>query len=149
MNEEKNKHTKRRSIINIILWGGLSGFAASVAYPIIRFLTSIPDAAAGARSVSAGTVDELAPNSGKVIRLGDKPVIVIKTSAGDIRAFSATCTHLACIVQYRDDLEHIWCACHDGHFNLRGKNIAGPPPRPLEPFEVNIRGNEIIVSKAY
>jgi cytochrome b6-f complex iron-sulfur subunit len=50
-------------------------------------------------------------------------------------------------VQYREDLQHIWCACHNGHYGLSGENIAGPPPRPLEEYAVNIRGDEIIVSK--
>ena len=57
------------------------------------------------------------------------------------------CTHLNCTVQYRADLSHIWCACHNGHFDLGGKNIAGPPPRPLDPLVVNARGGQIVVSK--
>ncbi|MBI4391409.1 MAG: Rieske (2Fe-2S) protein, partial [candidate division NC10 bacterium] len=71
-----------------------------------------------------------------------------RTPAGELRAFSAVCTHLNCTVQYRPDLSHIWCACHNGHFDLTGKNIAGPPPRPLETFVVNARGNQIVVSKS-
>ena len=67
--------------------------------------------------------------------------------SGDFRAFSAVCTHLDCIVQYRKDLKQIWCACHNGHYDLRGVNIAGPPPRPLEEFNVNIVMDEIIISR--
>jgi Rieske Fe-S protein len=48
-------------------------------------------------------------------------------------------------VQYRDDFKHIWCACHNGHFDLTGRNIAGPPPRPLEEYRVEIRGEEVVV----
>ena len=50
---------------------------------------------------------------------------------GNYRALSATCTHLGCIVQYRSDLQEIWCACHNGLYDLNGRNISGPPPRPL------------------
>ncbi|MFQ5583702.1 MAG: ubiquinol-cytochrome c reductase iron-sulfur subunit, partial [Calditrichia bacterium] len=64
-----------------------------------------------------------------------------------LRAFSAICTHLDCIVQYRSDLKHIWCVCHNGHYNLRGINIAGPPPRPLAPYKENVRGDKIFVSR--
>jgi len=64
-----------------------------------------------------------------------------------LRAFTAICTHLGCIVEYRKDLNHIWCACHNGHYNLQGVNIAGPPPRPLEQYDVNVRGDTIVVSK--
>ena len=62
-------------------------------------------------------------------------------------AFSAICTHLDCTVQFREDLSRIWCACHNGHFDLTGRNVEGPPPRPLDAFEVNVRGDEIVVSR--
>src|SRR5215472_5116509 len=91
---------------------------------------------------------ELKANSGQIFKFGSQPGILIRTSEGDLRAFTAICTHLACIVQYRSDLSHIWCACHNGHFDLNGKNITGPPPRPLEPYVVNVRGDQIVVRKA-
>ena len=87
---------------------------------------------------TAGTVtlpikpDEVKPNTGQIFKFGSRPGILIRTSAGDLRAFSAVCTHLDCTVQYRPDLSEIWCACHNGHYDLNGKNVAGPPPRPLE-----------------
>jgi len=78
---------------------------------------------------------------------GVQPGILIRTPSGEFRAFSAICTHLQCTVQYREDLRHIWCACHNGHYDLNGKNIASPPPRLLEQYTVNIRGDEVVVSK--
>jgi Rieske Fe-S protein len=98
-------------------------------------------------SVVAGRVNELPPNSGKIFKFGNKPALLVRTPTGEYKAFSAVCTHLDCIVQYRPDLRLIWCACHNGQYNLSGKNIAGPPPRPLEEYAVNIRGEEIVVSK--
>ena len=62
-------------------------------------------------------------------------------------AVSAVCTHLEYIVQYRDDTKQIWCACHNGQYNLSGKNIGGPPPRPLEEYKVNTRGDEVVVTR--
>jgi Rieske Fe-S protein len=50
-------------------------------------------------------------------------------------------------VQYREDLSRIWCACHNGHFDLSGRNVQGPPPSPLESFVVNVRGEEIVISR--
>ncbi|MFQ5628733.1 MAG: ubiquinol-cytochrome c reductase iron-sulfur subunit [bacterium] len=98
-------------------------------------------------SVVAGKVGDLQPNTGKIFRFGSKPGILVLTQQGEYRAFSAVCSHLQCTVQYRSDFKHIWCACHNGHFDLAGKNIAGPPPRPLEAYKVDIKGDEIIVSK--
>jgi len=92
--------------------------------------------------------EEVKPNSGQIFRFGSQPGILVRSPEGELRAFSAVCTHLACIVQYREDLTHIWCACHNGHYDLNGKNIAGPPPRPLEKYDVNVRGDRMVVSKA-
>jgi Rieske Fe-S protein len=90
---------------------------------------------------------DIKPNSGQIFRFGSQPAIIIRTAAGDLKAFTAVCTHLACIVQYRPDLTQIWCACHNGHFDLNGKNVEGPPPKPLDEYTVNVRGDQIVVSK--
>ncbi len=145
---ESGKGQSRRSFLNILLGGSLVGFLSSVFYPVYRFFVLPKNTGEPVpNSVMAGTVDELKPNSGKIIKFGRMPVILIRTPEGEIRAFSAICTHLECIVQYRADFEHIWCACHNGHYNLQGINIAGPPPRPLPPFKVNIKDGKIYVSK--
>jgi len=125
----------------------LAGFILSIFYPVARYLVPPADAEAKPTSVEAGKVGELAPNSGKIFRFGNEPGILINTPDGQLKAFTAVCTHLACTVQYRPDLEHIWCACHNGHYDLNGINIAGPPPRPLTPFKVNIRKDQIYVSR--
>jgi cytochrome b6-f complex iron-sulfur subunit len=91
---------------------------------------------------------DLAPNSGRIFKFGSKPGIILKTASGELRAFSAECTHLDCTVQYRDDLTQIWCACHNGHYDLNGKNVSGPPPRPLTPYVVNVRGTQIVVTQS-
>ena len=85
--------------------------------------------------------------SGRIFRFGNKPGILIRTPSGELRAFTAICTHLGCTVQYRQDLQHIWCACHNGHYDLDGVNIAGPPPRPLERYAIRIGGTRIHVSR--
>jgi Rieske Fe-S protein len=97
--------------------------------------------------VSAGKATELAANTGKIVPFGTAPAIVVRTAAGELRAFSATCTHLDCTVQYRADLEHLWCACHNGHYDLNGRNISGPPPRPLEAFDVNEKEGDIVIAR--
>ena len=94
-----------------------------------------------------GRVAEIKRNSSKLLKFGSKPGILIQTPAGEYRAFDAICTHLDCTVQYRPEESLIWCACHNGRYDLTGKNVSGPPPRPLEEFKVNVRGDEIVVSR--
>ncbi len=130
---------------------GTSGGALfiSVLYPVARYLIPPEIEESAARSVAlAVRPEDVKPNSGQIFRFGNQPGILVRTPTGDLRALSAVCTHLACIVQYRADLSHIWCACHNGHFDLNGKNIGGPPPKPLEQYAVNLRGDRVVVSKA-
>ncbi len=137
----------RRRFLDWLLGTTMGAVAAAVLYPVLRYVIppEVPESAAS--SVLAGTLTALPPNSGKIFRFGAKPGIVIRTPAGDVRAFTAICTHLNCTVQYRSDLQQIWCACHNGHYNLNGVNVAGPPPRPLERYDVAIKGDQIWVSR--
>jgi cytochrome b6-f complex iron-sulfur subunit len=135
------------SLLNYLLTGGVVSLFGTLLYPVLRFIISPEVSEATASSVVAGKLKDFPANVGKVFRFGARPAILIQTSGGELRAFSAVCTHLNCTVQYRPDLEHIWCACHNGHFDLSGKNIAGPPPHPLERYDVAVRGDDVIVTR--
>jgi Rieske Fe-S protein len=138
----------RRKFVNWILGTSAGGLILSVFYPVSRYIIPPPAGESSAASVSLPFApDEMVPNTGRAFRFGNQPGILVRTGSGELRAFSAVCPHLQCTVQYRSDISHIWCACHNGHFDLTGRNIEGPPPRPLEAYEVNVRGDEIVVSK--
>lgn len=144
--EQRQKPTRRR-LLNMMVSGSILGFFITALYPILRFLVPPREVETGTNSVLAASVGELKNNSGKVFPFGKKPAILIKTPDGDLRAFTAICTHLDCTVQYRSDFQHIWCACHNGHYDLTGRNIAGPPPRPLQQYQVKVLGDDIWVTK--
>ena len=137
----------RRQFTNFLLAGGLLGWMGSVLYPLISYLKPPEVAEAKVSAVKAGLAADFPNNSSQIVKFGRKPVILIRTESGEFRAFEATCTHLDCIVQYRSDLKQIWCACHNGLYDTRGRNVSGPPPRPLEEFAVNIVQDEIMVSR--
>lgn len=137
----------RRRVVEMLLGGGLLASFGSFLYPVIRYLVPPPVAELGGDQVVACKNGELKPNSYKIFRFGSGPGLLIRDSDGSYRALSATCTHLGCIVQYRGDLQEIWCACHNGLYDLNGRNISGPPPRPLEAYEVHLQGDEVVVSR--
>jgi cytochrome b6-f complex iron-sulfur subunit len=138
----------RRKFLNWFLGTTAGAFLLSVFYPLSRYLVPPTVEESTARTVTLKLkAEEVKANSGQIFRFGNQPAILVRTPSGELRAFSATCTHLSCIVQYRGDLSHIWCACHNGHFDLNGHNIVGPPPKPLEQYAVNVRGDQIVVSK--
>jgi len=145
--ESARRGVSRKRFVNWLLGTSLGATAAAALYPVLRFVIPPAVGEAPVNRVKAATLSELPPNSGKIFRFGSRPGIVIRTPAGEVRAFSATCTHLNCTVQYRPDFQHIWCACHNGHYDLQGKNISGPPPRPLEAYTVDVSNGEIWVTK--
>lgn len=138
----------RRGFFDWLLGTGIAALGVAAVYPLIRFVIPPKVPEAEASQVVAAKVGELAPNTGKIFRFGKDPALLVMTSDGRYRAFSAICTHLDCTVQYRGDLERIWCACHNGHYDLNGNNVQGPPPTPLATYDVVVRGDQIIVSRA-
>ena len=137
-----------RTAITWLLSTSVGGLLAAVVYPVARYLIPPEAVESSVSSVTLPfTAAEMAPNSGRIFRFGNQPGLIVRTPRGEFRAFSARCTHLDCTVQYRDDLEEIWCACHNGHFDLSGRNVAGPPPEPLPVFDVRLRGEQIVVNR--
>ncbi|MGD0201622.1 MAG: Rieske (2Fe-2S) protein [Bryobacteraceae bacterium] len=138
---------ERRSFIGWLLGGGLAASLGSFLYPVLRFVNppEVPEAAVN--EVVAGKVQDLKPNSGRIVKFGSRPVLLIRTIQDEWKAFSAVCTHLNCTVQYREDSRQIWCACHNGYYDLNGMVVSGPPPRPLEGYLVHVRGDEVVIAR--
>ncbi|HET6349935.1 MAG TPA: Rieske (2Fe-2S) protein [Candidatus Krumholzibacteria bacterium] len=137
----------RRDFTKLILAGGVVGWLGSVIYPVLSYLRPPKVPEANVQSVKAGQVSAFPVNTAQIVKFGRKPVILVRKADGDFSALAATCTHLGCIVQYRGDLKEIWCACHNGLYDLNGRNVSGPPPKPLEQYKVNIVGDDILVSR--
>ncbi len=146
--EKQTRLSKRRRFVEFLLGGGLATSLISFVYPVLRYLIPPATPDLSSDSVVAGRLGELKRNSGKIFRFGIHPALLIVTEDGEYRAMSAVCTHLNCTVQYRPELREVWCACHNGIYDLNGRNISGPPPRPLEVFDVHVRGEEIVVSRS-
>jgi len=138
----------RRRWINLLLGSGVAASIISFIYPALRYIIPPPVAESASNFVVAAKVGELKNNSGKIFRFGSRPALLVHLADGSYRAFSAVCTHLSCTVQYRSDLREIWCACHNGLYNLEGRNVSGPPPRPLATYEVHIQGDDVVVTRA-
>ena len=145
---------QRRHFINWFLGTSFGALIVSVVYPVLRFISPprIPEVTT--QQVEAGDVNEpvFLEKGFKIVRFGADPVSVVRVAETDFRAFSATCTHLDCIVGYQKDRSRMWCNCHGGAYDLTGRNVAGPPPQPLTAFKVNLvpkgGSSTIVVSKA-
>jgi Rieske Fe-S protein len=144
---EKIDKPERRHFVEAFLGAGIVASLASFVYPVLRYLIPPPSAELSSDTVLAGKTGDLKANSGMIFKFGSRPGLLVMTSDGQYHAMSAVCTHLGCTVQYRSDLHNVWCACHNGMYDLNGRNISGPPPRPLENYDVFVKGDEIYVQR--
>lgn len=81
-----------------------------------------------------GSLDDIAPNTGAVMREGAKKVAVFRDEAGEIHRLSAVCPHLGCIVAWNKAASSWDCPCHGSRFDARGHVLNGPASRDLEPL---------------
>ncbi len=122
--------------------------ATAIAAPIIAYFYPSNLQETPSEPVRVSTVDELPIGESKTIGYGRYPALVINTPDG-LRAFSAVCTHFACIVKWDSANGKIYCPCHDGYFDpLNGHVVSGPPPIGLTAIPVNVVNNEIFIGGA-
>ncbi len=92
------------------------------------------------------TLSELTPGTAHMFAYPTPhdPCLLIRMPDGKLVAYSQKCTHLSCAVVPRFDENILFCPCHDGVFDLAtGRNLEGPPPRPLPAIELEISGDEV------
>jgi len=138
---------ERRTLLRWLLGGGFTASVLSFLYPAVKFMNPPTVPEASTNEVSPGKVQSLKPNSGKIVKFGTRPALLIRVNETEWRAYSAICTHLNCTVQFQDSTRQIWCACHNGFYDLNGKVVSGPPPRPLEEYAVHIRGEDVVITR--
>jgi Rieske Fe-S protein len=98
-----------------------------------------------------------APASPQPVKVSDVPVgggvifadqnfVVTQPTAGQFKAFSATCTHEQCLVS-RIQGDKIICPCHGSEYNIADGSVAvGPAVRPLPARTAAVTGDTITVS---
>ena len=140
----------RRSFLKWALGFSVVATIAGVVVPIVGYLwPPSKQSSAGGGPVLIGSTKDLPVGQAKVLPVNDKPVIVVNTAQGGIKAFSAICTHLGCVVEWNPGKQIIVCPCHDGHFNATtGAVISGPPPAPLPPVRVAVENDQIYAGGA-
>lgn len=144
----KLKHSlfTRRQFLSGLFGGWLGALLASFLYPVIRFVfppTREPDQVI----LPFADFKDMAPNSAKNFSWGNKPGVLKKNDDGSYLALVAVCSHLDCNVVYLPDKKKFFCACHEGWYDDEGRNVAGPPPRPLRRLVLAVEGEDLIISR--
>lgn len=142
----------RRAFAKVALGGVGLCYAAVIGYPVYRYLSSPVERAEAESAVTEVTLKDaqkLPAGSVLMFKFGYKPAMLIHEKDGSWVALSAVCTHLGCTVQYQPERNVIHCACHGGEYDpVSGKNIAGPPPKPLTRYEAKVTETGVLISRS-
>jgi len=68
--------------------------------------------------------------------------------SGDITAFSPKCTHMGCNVAWNPESRLFECPCHGGRYDEQGRVVAGPPPRPLDRYQVRVENDLVYLKRS-
>ena len=141
---------QRRSFLNYFLGASLTAFGGVALYTGGSYL--IPPGAFSAETEGGEVVrlalSELPVGTAKMFRYKGEPSVAIRVTEKDIRALSAVCTHLGCIVKWDGAKQQLVCPCHVAAFDVNGNVIGGPAPSPLQSLAARIVQDEIIIGDA-
>ena len=148
----------RRSFLGFVTWaiGGLISLGMGV--PAISYLIGPAlkklDSDAWIRLGGVSRVELQTPTlfKTKVIRqtgwITDErelSVYVFTENGRDYTAMSNICTHLGCRVRWIDEQDQFFCPCHNAVFDKLGQVVDGPPPRPLDRYEIKVEDDQIFI----
>ena len=145
-NTDTQQGTTRRGFLDWLIALGSGITLLAMAIPGLAYLWPAARGG-GAKSVEVKDANKLKPNESETIPVGSQGVIVVRGRSG-FKAFSASCTHLGCLVKWDPASKKFRCPCHAGVFNLNGEVVSGPAPAPLPEFKVKQVGDKVVVSSA-
>ena len=148
----------RRSFVKIVTASLGSIMAAVVGLPAIQYFIS-PAIGRGEKDqwISLGSLDNYPPNIPTLFNFTITTVNGWERSSMSYGAFvyhedgkepvvySDVCTHLSCRVNWNEERGEFDCPCHAAYFDVHGEVISGPPPRPLDKYEIKIEDNQLFI----
>ena len=134
----------RRDFLDWIIRGGIFTTLAGMVLPALTYLWPVTKQGPTSGVIEVGPEEDIPVWSSKKVVHSGSAFLVIRTPNG-FKAFSAICTHLGCIVEWRGAMRQVECPCHAGFFDLEGRVVSGPPPRPLPSYTVNVVNGMVFV----
>ncbi|HON85393.1 MAG TPA: ubiquinol-cytochrome c reductase iron-sulfur subunit [Syntrophorhabdaceae bacterium] len=137
----------RRQFLNTLFGGWLIAFLSGGFYALLKFafptLGKEPDFVV----LNAKDFIDIPTNSVKPFAWGGKLGFIFKRPDNKTVALKGVCTHMECNIAYKPEDKKFYCPCHKGWFDMDGKVLEGPPPKPLEFFEMTQEGEKLVVAK--
>ena len=149
MLDSKKTAPTRRDFLSRLIAGWVAISILPTIYGIIQYLIPPIIYEKISQHIAKINLSEipLITNGVKILKFNKKAVFLFQIEKNQVRAISAICTHLGCVVQYQPEQKQFKCNCHGSTFDLTGKNTGGPAPTPLQLYRAELTAdNDIIVS---
>lgn len=137
----------RKTFVNTLLGGWLLASLSGGIFTLFRF--AFPTLGKEPDFVILKPEDylDIPTNSTKAFAWGGKLGLFFRKTDGTMVALKGVCSHMECNIAYKPEERKFYCSCHKGWFDENGKNIKGPPPKPLEIFVYTVEGDKLIVAR--
>jgi cytochrome b6-f complex iron-sulfur subunit len=149
---QPDSESRRGALLKIGVGAVAACYVAAGAYPVFRYLDTPVTRAHEEGEVTMVSIpqkDLPGPASATMFLFGSRPTLLIHHADGHYVSFDAVCTHLGCTVKFEPQNRRIFCACHGGTYDMNtGEVLAGPPPRALRAYKVEVKDGSVIVSRS-
>ncbi len=141
----REKTISRRDFIDLFIKGGLLVTLAGMVLPALNYIWPVTRRGPAGGLQEVAKLEDIPVWGAKKVTLGASALLVLRTP-NEVKAFSAVCTHLGCLVDWDTKKRSILCPCHAGTFDVNGHVVSGPPPKPLPEHAVKVIDGKIFVT---
>jgi len=142
--EKKTLGIPRRQLLGWLSRGFLSLWGLGLGWVTLSFLKPPrSQQSLGERIIKVGPLESIPVGQARLVRHGREPIFVVRTDERTAVGLSGVCTHLHCVLEWNDKQRQLVCPCHEGAFDLNGNVLKGPPPRPLERYQVQTQLGQV------
>lgn len=159
--KDDDKAVSRRNFLRFGVGAIAALIGAALGVPLVGYAVSPALRKAPTDWVEVGPVDNfsrgipqkaeyaLLKRDGWVEETVKKAVWVLNKDGQEFTCYDPRCTHLGCAYSWQADRNRFFCPCHDGIFDIDGKVIGGPPPRPLDRYKTKVENGKLYIGAMY
>jgi menaquinol-cytochrome c reductase iron-sulfur subunit len=155
---EEEKKISRRTFLGFATWAIGGVISVGVGIPAISYVVGPSlqktDTQEWIRIGSSSKVEigiptlfkvKIQKQVGWIVNEEELAVYILTENGSDFVALSNICTHLGCRVRWIVDQDKFYCPCHNAVFDKDGQVVAGPPPRPLDQYQVKVENGQLFI----
>jgi Rieske Fe-S protein len=158
MEHSEKKEISRREFMKYMIaaLGGLIGLGYGI--PAIGYVVAPALAKSQAQQwIQLGAVSKvelgtptlfkvnISRQTGWIVNQEELSVYVLTENGRDFVAMSNVCTHLGCRIRWIADQGQYYCPCHNGVYDKHGNVVSGPPPRPLDKYQIKVENDQLFI----